>query len=134
MQKCELKWRPHAQLDFSRAARAGLPQSRAQNAIRIQWGSRPMIKRSVLIAAIVGLAACGERSGIKGYDAIAQHVEGSRVGRASDHWIERQSLSGSWERVGLVFGYMDDRQACLDAIAGMKAADPDREYTCVPAN
>ena len=93
-----------------------------------------MIKRSVLIAAVVGLASCGGGSDIKGYDAIARHVEGNRVGRASDHWIERQSISGSWERVGLVFGYVDDRQACVDAIAGMKAADPDHEYTWVPAN
>lgn len=44
------------------------------------------------------------------------------------------NLAGEWERVGLIFGYTDDYDECTKAVAGLKAANPAREYRCVPAN
>jgi hypothetical protein len=44
------------------------------------------------------------------------------------------NIAGAYERVGLIFGYVDDRQACLEAIAGMREANLGREYVCTPAN
>jgi hypothetical protein len=41
---------------------------------------------------------------------------------------------GSSERVGLVLGYMDDRTAGLEAIAGMREANPGRDDICKPTN
>jgi hypothetical protein len=92
------------------------------------------IGSALLIAALIGLTSCGGDEGIEGYDALSRHVEGNRVGGGSDQWIEMVTVMGSSERVGLIFGYMDDRQACLEAIAGMRAANPGREYICTPAN
>jgi len=44
------------------------------------------------------------------------------------------TVMGTPERVGLIFGYVNDRQACLEAIAGMRQVNPGREYICTPAN
>lgn len=93
-----------------------------------------MIARVLMLVAIVGLASCGSDSGVEGYDALSRHVEKNPVGGGSDQWIEMVTVMGTSERVGLIFGYMDDRQACLEAIAGMRQANPGRDYICTPAN
>ena len=93
-----------------------------------------VIGSALLIAAVIGLTSCGGDDGIEGYDALSRHVEGNRVGGGSDQWIEMVNIAGAYERVGLIFGYVDDRQACLEAIAGMREANPGREYVCTPAN
>ncbi len=95
---------------------------------------KKVIGSALLTAAVVGLTSCGGDGGIEGYDALSRHVEGNRVGGGSDQWIEMVNVMGSSERVGLVFGYMDDRKACLEAIAGMREANPGRDYVCTPAN
>lgn len=65
-------------------------------------------------------------------EASAIGVE--RIGSASDYWIELRNMAGEWERVGLIFGYTDDQGECAKAIAGLKAANPAREYRCIIAN
>lgn len=92
------------------------------------------MRLAVLVAALVCLASCGPDQGIEGYDALSRHVEGNRVGGGSDQWIEMVTVMGTSERVGLIFGYTNDHQACLEAIAGMQEANPSREYVCTPAN
>jgi hypothetical protein len=93
-----------------------------------------VIKRVALLVAVASLASCSPDNGIEGYDALSRHVENNPVGGGADQWIEMVSVMGTSERVGLIFGYMNDRQACLEAIAGMQAANPGREYVCTPAN
>lgn len=93
-----------------------------------------MIARVALLAAIASLASCSPDNGIKGYDALSQHVANNPVGGGADQWIEIVTVMGTSERVGLIFGYANDRQACLEAITGMKAANPGRDYVCTPAN
>lgn len=84
--------------------------------------------------AYLALASCGKSGGVAGYEALAKQLTHTRVGSASDQWIEMHNLAGDWERTGLIFGYLDDRVECLKAIAGLKAANPAREYRCVDAN
>ncbi len=43
-------------------------------------------------------------------------------------------MAGEWERTGLIFGYVDDYEECVKAIAGLQAANYEREYRCTPAN
>lgn len=87
--------------------------------------------------AMLGLVGCGNNSNepeIKGQDALFAQVEKGPVGSASDQWIEFTNLAGEWEKTGLIFGYVDDRGECEKAIAGLKRANPAREYRCSAAN
>ena len=45
-----------------------------------------------------------------------------------------KNMSGEWERVGLIFGYLGDYDECLKAISGLGRENYVREYRCVPAN
>lgn len=80
------------------------------------------------------LSGCGEQSGVPGFAALQEQVQSSPVGRAADEWIELRNSAGDWERVGLIFGYVNDRDECEKAIAGLHRANPHREYRCTTAN
>lgn len=70
-----------------------------------------------------------------GHNALVRHVERTRVGTDSDHWIEMRNMAGEWERTGLIFGYAGgDYDECMKAVAGLRQANSAREYRCVPAN
>jgi len=90
--------------------------------------------RFAMLALSFMLAACGNDDDIPGYDALVRQVEGKRVGQAADHWIEMKNMAGEWERTGLIFGYADDHEECMKAIAGLKKVNYAREYRCTPAN
>ncbi len=92
------------------------------------------------IAALLALSGCSDEPAgsdgleIPGFDQLVSQVEQGKVGRSSDHWIEMKNSADEWERVGLIFGYADDYDECLKAIAGLKQVNYAREYRCVPAN
>lgn len=92
------------------------------------------LMRCGVLTLLLLATACGSEGDVPGYDALLKHVEKNRVGQDSDHWIEMGSIGGGWERVGLIFGYIDDYAECQKAIAGLKLANYAREYRCVPAN
>ena len=92
------------------------------------------MKRLAGFGAAILLSGCGSEELTKGQAELDRHVAGNRVGGASDHWLEMRNIAYEWERVGLIFGYVDDYDACLRAMAGMKQANPEREFRCVPAN
>lgn len=79
------------------------------------------------------LAAC-DRGEIPGYDGLQRYVRNNPVGRDTDQWIEKRGMTGEWDRTGLIFGYINDQEECLKAIAGLKQADPAAEYRCTAAN
>lgn len=69
------------------------------------------------------------------YDTQVERLAKNKIGSDSDQWLEVFSpISGNWDRVGLIFGYTDDRGECDKAIAGLRSANPDREYRCTSAN
>ena len=87
------------------------------------------------VSAVLLIGGCNEKSGeVKNYDALQQFVSKRMVGQNPDHWIEMKNFSGEWERIGLIFGYLDDFDECQKAIAGLKKVNYAREYRCVPAN
>jgi hypothetical protein len=94
--------------------------------------------RAVVLVAVAGLAACSPGSSdVEGFAPLERQIERQRVGGSQDHWIEMINGAGEWERTGLIFGYFGangDYGECLKAIEGMRAANTDREYRCVPAN
>lgn len=88
-----------------------------------------------LIAASVLTASCGSKEGeIANYASFVKYVQTNRVGQDNDDWIEMKNMAGEWEKTALVFGYIGDYDECVKAIAGLKRANPNREYRCVPAN
>ena len=41
-----------------------------------------------------------------------------QIGSSQDQWLEKQNIfDGSWDRVGLLFGYGDDYTACTEIVA-----------------
>lgn len=80
------------------------------------------------------LAGCDRSDEVPGYEDMVSQVEGGKIGRNSDQWIELRNLAGEWERTGLIFGYVDDYDECMKAVAGLKKVNYAREYRCVPAN
>jgi len=93
-----------------------------------------VIGSALLIAAVTGHTSFGGDDGIEGDDALSRHFQRNRAGGGSQQWIEMVNAMGSSERVGLVLGYMDDRTAGLEAIAGMREANPGRDDICKPTN
>jgi hypothetical protein len=79
------------------------------------------------------LASCDEPETLN-YEPLRQLVEQGRIGRDSDRWIEMLNYAGAWEPTALIFGFEDDGVECAKAIQGLRAANPGREYRCVPAN
>jgi hypothetical protein len=93
---------------------------------------RPTALVSIMVA--LALTACGREDDVDGYDALARHVERNRVGEDADQWIEMLNLGGEWERTALIFGYVGDHGECEKVVAGLKDANPAREYRCTRAN
>ena len=93
-----------------------------------------MFRPLALIGLAIGLASCGSDEGVAGQHGLESQIERQRVGSASDQWIEMRNLMGEWERTGLIFGYADDYEECLKAVAGLNAANQQRDYRCAPAN
>jgi hypothetical protein len=90
-------------------------------------------------ALIVSLAlACSGCSNSNNYEsqseAFVAHVDGHKMGRDTDYWVEMLNMSGEWEKTILVFGYTDDFAECQTVAAGLKKVNFAREYRCKPAN
>ena len=93
-----------------------------------------MIRLALAVALMCCLTACDNKNEVAGYGALSKQVAKTRVGYGQDQWIEMRNGINEWERVGLVFGYADDYRECLSAIAGLRTANPEKEYRCAPAN
>ena len=96
--------------------------------------------RVAILSAFVVLASCSSEPTnspsmeIEGFDQLVDQVEQRKIGYSADQWIEMHNDAGEWERVGLIFGYVDDYEECVKAIGGLKKVNFAREYRCVPAN
>ena len=88
-----------------------------------------------ILPALLGLllSACEEDIG-KQTSRLSSFVEDHRVGEYGDFWLEQQSpISGKWSKVVLLFGFVDDWDACQELIELYKPID-ELPYRCVPAN
>lgn len=90
--------------------------------------------RKSTAALLLALVGCGDDTSVPGYNSLMKHVQANPVGRDADQWIEFRNMAGEWERTGLIFGYVDDQEECVKAIAGLKKANPAAHYRCTAAN
>ena len=79
------------------------------------------------------LAAC-DNSYADRVAALESFVREAAMGSSADYWLEKNNAFGEWERVALVFGYINDSQGCADFAAAHKAMFPADDYRCSPAN
>lgn len=94
-----------------------------------------MMLRNIPVLALALLACgCATKDDAPASEGLANYIKGARVGSDPDQWIEMRNMLGEWERTGLIFGYNGDFDECQKAIAGLKRANSEREYRCVPAN
>lgn len=61
-------------------------------------------------------------------------VENNNVGER-DFWLQMETSYG-WANVGLIFGYWDDYEACVELVEGLEVTQTfnNRRYRCIPAN
>jgi hypothetical protein len=92
-------------------------------------------KITLTALALVTISACrSHNSEIEGMKDLESYVAKNKIGADEDQWIEMRNMTGQWERVGLVFGFLGVLGECQNAIAGLKKINFAREYRCVPAN
>jgi hypothetical protein len=61
-------------------------------------------------------------------------VANNRLGASADYWLVKRNALGEWEKVALVFGFMDDRRFCDELIDLYVRRYPSERYRCQPAN
>ena len=61
-------------------------------------------------------------------------VASTRLGVSSDYWIVKHNALGQWEKVALVFGFMDDLKFCDEVTQLYMRRNPSDRYMCQPAN
>lgn len=84
----------------------------------------------VLPLALVGCAK--KESFVDGAARLTKFVQETPIGQ-SDSWLEKQSLmTGEWDRIVLVFGYVDDYEACQELRDLLSAKYPEHRYRCLP--
>ncbi len=101
------------------------------------------MSRAVLLAVVsIGLAtgACSPwipDTSERAVEVFQDYVGKKKIGAGSDYWVQLLNSFNQWENVALVFGYYTGNgtyEECQNMIAGLKRANPGREYRCAPAN
>ncbi len=94
-----------------------------------------MESKAALILVLLSLAttawAGDPEEDIKHWDRF---VSRNPYGSSKDQWIEKYNALGQWEKVGIVFGFMDDYEFCDDVIKMYMARYPTDRYRCNRAN
>ena len=65
---------------------------------------------------------------------LDRFVSRNPYGSSKDQWIEKYNVFDQWEKVGIVFGFMDDYEFCDDVIKMYMARYPTDRYRCNRAN
>jgi len=70
-------------------------------------------KPATCLALILLLAGCSDslEDQAARYDKF---VKANKYGYSRDQWLMKHNAFGDWEKVALVFGFMDDEEFCED--------------------
>ena len=86
----------------------------------------------VLLVGVTSLVACDDNYG-DAVERLEKFMASNQIGSGTDYWLVKRSL-GVDDRVGLIFGYMDDNAGCMDIAQALNKKYPAANYTCQPAN
>ena len=93
--------------------------------------SKTLTRYPLLILLLGFIAAC-EQS----YEDQVSNLEemaSTTIGSGADFWIVKHSALGFSERVGLIFGFISDEEACEEFVQAHSVAF-EGSYSCEPAN
>lgn len=65
---------------------------------------------------------------------LENFVGSNKVGYGQDVWMIKQNAFGQYEKVGLVFGYVDDMEFCSEVATMYNSRYPRARMTCMFAN
>lgn len=65
---------------------------------------------------------------------LDRFVAKNRYGSDADVWLVKHNAFGEWEKVALVFGFLDDRSFCDEIAALYTRKYPADKYRCDKAN
>ena len=82
------------------------------------------------VALFIAGCSIGGDTGRSIFDWVVGNVQ---IGSSRDVWLVKGSF-GVEDRVGLIFGYMDDMSACNDIAVAMNEKFPRAKYYCKNAN
>lgn len=90
------------------------------------------LTRYPLIILLLGSIAACEQS-YEDQIADLEELASSTIGSGTDFWIVKHSVFGFSERVGLIFGFVSDQEACEEFVQAHSVAF-EGSYSCEPAN
>lgn len=96
-----------------------------------------MLKKSesvILVFLFATLLFACEESYTDQFKKFEARVAANRLGSSADYWVVKHNALGQWEKVALVFGFMDDRKFCGEVIELYMRRYPSDRYMCLPAN
>jgi len=83
------------------------------------------------IFLIIGTTGCAKRLDPAEQDKTIQNL--LRDKGIDGAWLEKRSnMSGEWDRVALIYGYVDDYEACEEIQYMYLVKYPALQYRCVP--
>ena len=89
----------------------------------------------VAVAFVSFIAGQNEKGDyISGSQALFDLVKSNKIGSAPDYWIVKLDAFDHLDKVGLIFGYMGDDEACHDFIKLYEMKYPNAKYFCQKAN
>lgn len=99
-----------------------------------------IVMRLIYVCALCSLTSCGGESKIKQRESSIEKGAQENVPDISSgyFWIEVNSGGGDWIKVGLIFGFLGNKETC-DRIAEELTTPPgypllERVYRCTLAN
>ena len=92
-----------------------------------------LIRWMTIVIAVTSLSAvpgCSKSVETQTND-LARYASTHPVGRFPNVWLEQQEPNGQWDKVALVFGWVENDKSCADMKAALGASGTDT-YRCVP--
>lgn len=94
--------------------------------------------RRALTFASIAIACLPVIGCEKSYDnqraELESFVGSHKMGEHPDFWLVKHTMFGDLERVGLIFGFVDDQSFCHEIAALYMQRHPEDRYVCEQAN
>lgn len=91
--------------------------------------------RKTLFGCVLCLILAGCSDSLEDQHAnLENFVKSHKIGSSSDMWLMKHNAFGDWEKVTLIFGFMDDGEFCEDIAQLYMGKYPLDKFRCAPAN